>query len=332
MSNDLQTNTAVIKQKRFFAKRKNATAFFLDNIVWLLLLISLIVMGLINPVFFTRQILGNILVQSSILGVLAAGLSFAILIGEIDLSIVGITAFAAACGTMLMKAGLNWILAILVMVLIGILIGTLNGVLVAKLKAVSLIETLAVQIALLGAVMAMTQGRSIVNFSDAYKFVGQGSVFGFPVLPIIFILVYIVVNLVWKRTTFGRSLFAVGGNASSAHVSGIKVDRIKIYAFLVSGGLAGFSGFLLSSYMGAVTSTFGTEYIMYSIAAAVIGGISLSGGRGKISGVLGGVLLLTVIQIGLQILGISSYFVQLSGGMMIFVAVIIDAIRLKLQG
>lgn len=201
--------------------------------------------------------------------------------------------------------------------------------LIAKLKAAALIETLAMGLILQGALMALTQGRSIINFPAAYTWIGQGTVAGLPVLPIPFLLIYLLVYFIWKQTVFGRSLFATGGNSRSAYVSGIRTDRIKIYAFAISGGLAGFSGYLLSAYMGAVTMTFGSDLLMYTLAAAVIGGVSLTGGRGSISGVLGGVLLLTVIQTGLQILGISSYYVTMVGGLMIFIAVVVDALKTK---
>ena len=139
------------------------------------------------------------------------------------------------------------------------------------------------------------------------------------------------VYILWNKTPYGRSLYAVGGNEDAAYVSGNKVDRIKIIAFTISGFLAGVAGFFLSAYMGAVTSTFGTSYDMNNIAATVIGGVACSGGQGNVLGVLGGVLLLTVIQVGLQILGVSSYYVQMINGLIIFVAVLLDAIRLKTQ-
>lgn len=306
--------------------------FILDNIVWFLLILSVIVMGIIQPIFFRQEILMNILVQSSVLGILTAAISFAILIGEIDLSVTGVMAFSACVGTWAMKSGLPWIVTIIFIILIGMGFGIFNGLMVSKLKAVSLIETLAVNIALQGAVLAITQGRAIVNFPEAFKIIGQGSIFGVPILPIVFIIAYIILHSVWKRTALGRSMFAVGGNANCANVSGIKVDRIKIYAFLISGTLAGLAGYLLASYLGAVTATFGSDMQMYCIAASVIGGVSLSGGRGKISGVLGGVLLLTVIQVGLQVLGINSFYVNMAGGIMIFIAVLIDAIRVNFQG
>ncbi|GAB7055161.1 MULTISPECIES: ABC transporter permease [unclassified Paenibacillus] len=302
---------------------------FANHIVWFLLVFGIITMGLIDSTFFSKSILQNILVQTAVLGVLTAGMSFVLIIGEIDLSVVGVLAFSAGLGTTLMNGGLPWFLAVVVIVLFGVGVGFANGWLIAKLKAAALIETLAMGLILQGALMALTQGRSIINFPAAYTWIGQGTVAGLPVLPIPFLLIYLLVYFIWKQTVFGRSLFATGGNSRSAYVSGIRTDRIKIYAFAISGGLAGFSGYLLSAYMGAVTMTFGSDLLMYTLAAAVIGGVSLTGGRGSISGVLGGVLLLTVIQTGLQILGISSYYVTMVGGLMIFIAVVVDALKTK---
>jgi len=304
----------------------------LNNVVWILLLVSVIAIGTMEPLFFTVRIFANVLTQATVLGILTLAISFAILLGDIDLSLVGTMVFTAAIGTLAMKGGLPWVLSILLILILGLIIGLINGVLIAKLKAVALIETLAMQILLSGAVMAITQGRAIVDLPDNYKYIGQGKIGNIPFLPVVFIIVFFIVYVVWNKTAFGRSLFAVGGNASSAYVSGIKVDRIKIYAFGISGLLAGLAGFLLSGYMGAVTSTFGTSYGNNCLAASVIGGVSLSGGRGSVQGILGGVLLLTVIQVGLQVLGISSFYVQMVGGMMIFLAVLIDSIRLKVQG
>lgn len=300
-----------------------------NNIVWFLLIVAILIMGLINSAFFSATILQNILVQTAVLGVLTAGLAHVLIVGEIDLSVTGVLAFSAGLGTYLMNNGLHWFLAIALIILFGLLVGTINGILIAKFKAAALIETLAVGLLLEGALMALTQGRSIINFPSEFTWIGKGTIFGMPVLPIPFLLCYVIIYFVWKKTVFGRSLFATGGNPTSAHVSGINVDRIKIYAFAISGGLAGFSGYLLAAYMGAVTMTFGSDLLMYTLAAAVIGGVSLTGGRGNISGVLGGVLLLTVIQVGLQILGISSYFVTMVGGAMIFIAVMVDAFKTK---
>jgi simple sugar transport system permease protein/ribose transport system permease protein len=237
--------------------------------------------------------------------------------------------FAATIGTLLVKSGFPIPLSILAILAVGLSIGLINGLLIAKMKAVPLIETLAVKLTLLGAFLAITKGRAITDLPSSFKWFGQGRIGPVPFMPIVLIAVFVVVYIIWNKTPVGRSLFAVGGNPEAAYVSGIKVDNIRIFAFAVSGLLAGLAGFLLSAYMGAVTSTFGISYDMNNIAASVIGGVSLSGGQGNVQGILGGVLLLTVIQVGLQILGVSSYHVQMINGIIIFVAVLLDAIRLK---
>ncbi|MFV0352338.1 MAG: ABC transporter permease [Oscillospiraceae bacterium] len=318
-------------QKVKGANKLVTKTMLLNNIVWILLVITIVVIGVMDPRFFSPVILRNVITQAAVLGILSFAQSFAIMLGYIDLSLLGVMSFSATCGLLLVKAGAPIPLAILVILVVGCAIGTMNGVLIAKLKAVPLIETLAVKLTLLGAFLAITSGRAITDLPDSYKWFGQGSIGPIPVLPLMLVLVFVVVYIVWNWTPFGRSLYAVGGNAQAARVSGIKVDRVTIMAFACSGLLAGLAGFLLSAYTGAVTSTFGISYDMNNIAAAVIGGVACSGGQGKVQGVLGGVLLLTVIQVGLQILGVSSYYVQMINGLIIFVAVLLDALRLKAQ-
>ena len=231
-------------------------------------------------------------------------------------------------GLIQVEKGAPVLLAIPVIFLTGALLGAMNGFLIAKLKAVALVEMLAVKLTLLGAFLVITEGRAITSMPASYKWFGQGTILGIPTLPVALAAVFVAVYILWNKTPYGRSLYAVGGNENAAHTSGIKVDHIKIIAFTISGFLA---GFFLSAYMGAVTSTFGTSYDMNNIAASVIGGVACSGGQGNVLGVLGGVLLLTVIQVGLQILGVSSYYVQMINGLIIFVAVLLDALRLKTQ-
>lgn len=303
----------------------------LNNIVWILLLLAIIIIGGLEPSFFTPTILGNVLSQATVLGILSLAQAFAIMLGLIDLSLLGVMSFSATAGLLLIERGFPVFLAIPVIFVIGTLLGAMNGVLIAKLKAVALVETLAVKLTLLGAFLVITGGRAITSMPDSYKWFGQGSVLSVPTLPIALALIFAVVYILWNKTPYGRSLYAVGGNEEAARTSGIKVDQVKILAFTISGLLAGIAGFFLSAYMGAVTSTFGTSYDMNNIAATVIGGVACSGGQGNVLGVLGGVLLLTVIQVGLQILGVSSYYVQMINGLIIFVAVLLDAIRLKAQ-
>lgn len=301
--------------------------FSMNQAVWILLVLAILIMGLFRPSFYSVGILSNILVQATVLGLLAIAISMVILLGDINLSTVGTAGFSALVGVLAMKAGLPVPLAILVILVMGSLIGLINGLVVTKLKANALIATLAMNMVLHGALLAITGGASISQLPDSYKFVSQGRILGLPALPLVLIVVFTIFYFVWERTRFGRALFAVGGNYRGAYIAGINVDSVKIWAYVISGLLSGMAGWLLSGYMGAVTASFGTTYEMQVIAAAVIGGVSLTGGKGSMLGVLAGTLLLTVIQVGLAILGIASTLITLAGGLMIFVAVLIDALR-----
>lgn len=309
----------------------NASRVVLDlsmkHAVWILLVVAILVMGIFKPSFYSIGILTNILVQASVLGILAIAISMIIVLGDINLSTVGTAGFSALIGVSAMKAGLPVPLAILTILVVGGLIGLINGVVVTKLRANALITTLAMNLVLLGALLAITGGTSITQLPDEYKFVSQESIAGVPILPVVMIVVFLLFHLIWRRTRFGRALFAVGGNPRAAYVAGISISSVKIWAYVISGVLSGLAGWLLSGYMGAVTASFGSAYEMQVIAAAVIGGISLTGGKGSMIGVLAGTLLLTVIQVGLAILGLPSTFITLAGGLMIFVAVLIDALR-----
>ncbi len=316
---------------------KNWKLRVIDNIVWVLLLIGIIVFIILKPNYFNPltniNLYLNIPMQASVMGVMTIGLAGTILLGDIDLSCVGIMAVSAASGILMFKNGVVPIpIAMLIILVVGSFLGFVNGVLIAKLKAVALIETLAMNTLLAGVVLAITRGRTITINEKGYTILGQGKIGGFlPYLVIIFLLVYVAMYFVWNRTALGRSLFAVGGNARCAKVSGINVDRIRIAAFTISGLMASLAGLMLSSKMGSINSVFGSSYSMDIIAAAVIGGTSLAGGVGKVSGVLGGVLLLNFIQVGLQVFGMDSYYVQAATGMIILLAVLIDSFRVRLS-
>lgn len=301
--------------------------FSMNQAVWILLVLAILIMGMFKPSFYSFGILSNILVQATVLGLLAIAISMIIILGDINLATVGTAGFSALIGVMAMKAGLPVPLAILLILIVGGIVGLANGLIVTKLKANALITTLAMNMVLHGSLLAITGGSSLTNLPDSFKYIAQGKIGGFPIMPLVLIAAFIVFHIIWTRTQFGRALFAVGGNSRGAYIAGINVDRVKIGAYVISGVMSGLAGWLLSGYMGAVTASFGTTYEMPVIAAAVIGGVSLMGGKGSMPGVLAGTLLLTVIQVGLAILGITSTFITFAGGLMIFAAVLIDALR-----
>ncbi len=318
------------------APKKNTReilGWILHNVVWIWLIALVMIFGVFNEYFFTIFNLQNIMVQATVLGLLGLAVALPLLIAEIDLSIPANAGFSAAVGAIAYSDwGLPWVIAMLLGLVVGTAIGFFNGWCITRLKMVALIETLAMMIILQGALLALTQGKTLNNFAEGYTWIGQVTIAGWPLMPIVFLLMLIIVGILLKNTVLGRSIYAVGGNPAASLSAGIRVNRVKIMTYTLSGFLAALAGFLLASWQMAITSNQGSSYLLYAIAAPIIGGISVFGGRGNVKGVLGGVLLLTVIQVGLAIVNVPSFYVGMIGGIMIFIAVAIDAIRVRYFG
>jgi len=327
MSNTTTATTTGLPSDK---NRRAMLGWVLHNVVWIWLIALVVLFGSFNDYFFTIFNLQNVMVQATVLGTLGLAVALPLLVAEIDLSIPANAGFSAAVGALAYSdLGLPWFLAMLVGLGVGTLIGFFNGLCITKLKMVSLIETLAMMIILQGALLALTQGKTLTNLSDGYVWIGQATIAGWPLMPLVFIIALVIVGIVLRRTIFGRSIYAVGGNPVASASAGIRVERTKIITYTISGFLAALAGFLLASWQMAITSNQGSSYLLYAIAAPIIGGISVFGGRGNTWGVLGGVLLLTVIQVGLAIVNVPSFYVGMIGGLMIFIAVAIDAFRVR---
>jgi len=310
---------------------RTALGWILHNVVWIWLVALVVLFGLFNEFFLTIFNLQNVMVQATVLGTLGLAVALPLLVAEIDLSIPANAGFSAAIGALAYAdLGLPWFPAMLVGVAVATGIGFFNGLCITKLKMVSLIETLAMMIILQGALLAITQGKTLTNLAEGYIWIGQATFAGgWPVMPLVFVVALVAMSILFRFTILGRSIFAVGGNPVASKSAGIRVDRVKIITYTIAGFLAGVAGFLLASWQMAITSNQGSSYLLYAIAAPIIGGVSVFGGRGNVLGVLGGVLLLTVIQVGLAIISVPSFYVGMIGGFMIFIAVAIDAIRVR---
>lgn len=305
----------------------------LHNVVWIWLIALVIIFGAFNEYFLTIFNLQNIMVQATVLGLLGLAVALPLLIAEIDLSIPANAGFSAAVGALAYSDwGLPWFAAILLGLLVGTFIGFFNGWCITQLKMVALIQTLAMMIILQGALLALTQGKTLNNFAEGYTWIGQATLGTWPIMPVVFLIMLLIIGVMLKHTVLGRSIYAVGGNPAASLSAGIRVKRIKIMTYTISGFLAALAGVLLASWQMAITSNQGSSYLLYAIAAPIIGGVSVFGGRGNVKGVLGGVLLLTIIQVGLAIINVPSFYVGMIGGIMIFIAVLIDAFRVRYFG
>jgi simple sugar transport system permease protein len=305
----------------------------LQNVVWIWLAGLILIFGILNPFFLTTSNLQNILVQATVLGLLGLAQSLVLLVGEIDLSIGAVTGISSALGALAIHS-LGFPVAVGVVLGIGVatMIGFINGLCVTRLKMVSLIESLGMMITLQGGLLAITQGNTITDMPDSYNWIGQSTLGGWPLMPVVLLVGFIAMGFTLRRTILGRSLYATGGNAAAAMVAGIRVQRIKTIAFTLSGLISGVAGYLLAAWQMAITSNQGDGFLLYAIAAPIIGGVSVFGGRGSTLGILGGVLLLTVIHVGLAIVYVPSFYVTMIGGVLIFIAVAVDALRVNVLG
>ena len=302
--------------------------------------IFLIVLAVIftsqQPAFASEQNFWFLLRQNFVYGILAVGMTFVILTGGIDLSVGSVLAFAGLVAAAVAK-GSNWrdvgnpdaggtavLLAALAAMAVGSGAGLLHGFAIAKLKVPAFVVTLGGLAAWRGAAQVMSQGQPINKFSDDYRYWGSQFVGPAPVPVVIFAAFVITGYLVLRFTTYGRSIYAVGGNPEAARLSGLNTTGLIMSVYVISGFCAGLCGFLLTSRLGAAEVVAGQGYELIVIAAVVIGGTSLFGGEGSILGTLVGTLLIGVLYSGLAINNVNPYFQPIIIGVIVVLSVYLD--------
>ncbi|GGI41157.1 ABC transporter permease [Mammaliicoccus stepanovicii] len=290
------------------------------------LILLVVVISIMNSAFLDLSNLLNLLRQVSINGLIAFGMTFVILTGGIDLSVGSILALSSAFTAILITSGLDPILALIIGVLAGFLLGVFNGILVTFGSMAPFIATLATMTIFRGLTLVVTDGNPITNLGDSYMFqlFGKGYFFGVPVPAVTMIIVFIILMIILQKTTFGRHTYAIGGNEIASKISGIKVNKVKILIYGISGLMSALAGAILTSRLNSAQPTAGTSYELDAIAAVVLGGTSLTGGKGRIVGTLIGVLIIGVLNNGLNLLGVSSFYQQVVKGVVILIAVLID--------
>ncbi len=296
------------------------------SIVALLVLIAIV--SAINPDFFSVDNILNILRQTSVNAVIAVGMTFVILIAGIDLSMGSILALTGAIAASLVGAEYPILLVVPATLLLGTLLGSISGVIVAKGKVQSFIATLVTMTLLRGVTMVYTDGRPIsTGFSDtadSFAYLGTGYLFGIPVPIWIMAIVFLVAWYVLKHTQIGRYIYALGGNEAATQLSGINVNKIKVFVFAVSGFLSALAGLIVTSRLSSAQPTAGVSYELDAIAAVVVGGTSLMGGKGRVMGTLIGALIIGFLNNALNLLDISSYYQMIAKALVILVAVLAD--------
>lgn len=294
------------------------------------LILLCIIMSFSSPYFLSLTNLMNILRQSSLIGIVAAGMTFIIITGGIDLS-VGSVLSLSSCLTAGMIVNYAWNIwaAIILGLLIGAVFGLINGLLITQIPLPPFIATLGIMGVARGLAFVYTGGAPIYTFPESFKFIGQGMIGVMPFPAVLMLLVYLVFFLLLKRTKLGRYSYAIGGNEEAAILSGISTRRYKAVVYAMTGFLSALAGLVLAARLDAATSVAGDGFELDVIAAVVIGGTSLSGGQGGVIGSLIGALIMGVVRNGLNLLLVSSHWQRVILGLIILAAVTVDVLRKK---
>lgn len=290
--------------------------------VWMLLVVG-VVLAIVSPVFLTSTNLLNVALATSVVALLAAGQTFVIILAEIDLS-VGATLGFSAMVTALTLREQPTIVGIVVGLAVGAAAGLVNGLLVTKTRMPSFIATLAMMSVLAGLTLQFSAGNPVAVTDYDFQNIGQAVALGVPVPVWIMVAVFAVCGILLARTRFGRYVYATGDNAEAAKLSGIPTARVKIMAFVISGVLAGLAGFIVTARLSTASPTAGTGLELVAIAAVIIGGTSLAGGRGNLIGTLVGAFILGVVDNGMNLLDVSPFLQNVVKGGVILFAVLLD--------
>lgn len=291
------------------------------------LLLLILIVTIIDSKFFTMYNILNIFRQVSINGLIAFGMTFVILTGGIDLSVGAILGLSGMVLGLMVSGNIPDFVAIPIVLLLGAMLGTFNGVMVSKVKLQPFIVTLATMTMFRGLTMIISDGIPVMGLtkeSPVLDFFSQGSVLGIPFPMIIFILFLILLAILLQKTVFGRGVYAIGGNEEVARLSSLPTNKIKTLVYVISGVMSALAGVILTSRLSSSQPTAGSSFELDAIAAVVIGGTSLAGGRGRIFGTFIGVLIIGVLNNGLNIIGVSPFYQQFIKGLVILLAVIID--------
>ena len=319
--------------------KKNVGSILGEYGAFIALALLVVVLSVIEPSFRAPSNLMNLLRQASFNGLIAFGMTLVILSDGIDLSVGSVFALSAIICAELLVSGMPAVLAVLIALVVGTALGAISGLLVTKGRLQPFIATLITMTAYRGVAKIITDGKPISQLANSassgeffFKAMGKGSVLiaetiKIPIPAIILVLAFLIVYFVLNKTTFGRRIYATGSNAKCANLVGVNTARIKIACYSISGFLSALAGLLMISRLDSAQPTLGSGYELDAIAAVALGGTSMSGGRGKITGTIAGVLIIAVLNNGLNIMNVSSYYQEVIKAIVILVAVLSDSKR-----
>ena len=308
--------------------------FLKQNAIWLVFIAEIIIFAIASDgTFITGRNIINISRQVSYYGIAAIGMTFVILIADIDLSIGSIiTLVNVVCAWLMVAAGVNMWVAVAISLIMATGIGLINAVMVAAVGIPALIATFASQTVFEGVAYLISGGRPIAGFDSDFGIFGRWSAFDFlPICAILMIICFALGSFILNKTYFGRYFYAIGGNEEAAELSGIRVNRVKYLIYAFSGFFAGLAGIVLLSRANSAQSTVGKGLEFDVITCVVLGGVSVYGGVGSMSGVIAGVLIIGSLTNGMILMDVSEYTQMVVKGLVLAVAVGIDCMSKKLR-
>lgn len=296
--------------------------------VLLATVLFIVIITCVNRVFLTQENISNVLRGTGFTLLTTLGITLVLISGGLDLSVGSVYALGGTVCAKCLVAGVPLWASVFCGLLAGILVGVVNGFIIVKLNIPPLIVTLGMMYIARGVVYVMTQGVPVYPLPDEFKALEQSSVLGgIPNVVVLSLILAVLTNVLMKRTALGRQIYAVGGNADAARISGINVGRTKMFVYILTGALAALTGILMTSRLGSAQALAGQGYEMTVIAAAIIGGTSTYAGVGTILGSVLGALFMEVLSNSLTLLRISVYWQNIVIGVVLIVAVIIDTYR-----
>ncbi len=323
MSTRTMTNTTSDNRKKLLSKE-----WLIEQKSLIALLFLVVVVSFLNPNFFTVDNLLNILRQTSVNAIIAVGMTLVILTAGIDLSVGSVLALCGAFAATLVAMEVPVLVAVPTALLAGAALGAISGIIIAKGKVQAFIATLVTMTLLRGVTMVYTDGRPIstgfTDTADTFAWFGTGYALGIPLPVWLMVVVFAGAWYLLNHTRFGRYVYAVGGNESATRLSGINVDRVKIGVYAICGLLAALAGIIVTSRLSSAQPTAGMGYELDAIAAVVLGGTSLMGGKGRIMGTLIGALIIGFLNNALNLLDVSSYYQMIAKAVVILLAVLVD--------
>lgn len=296
--------------------------------IYVVLVLLFLFFSIASPSFINANNLINVVRQISMLGIASVGMTFALLVGGIDLSIGSqMSMVAVICSIMMTKGNINlWLAAILCIILTSA-VGFFNGIIISKIKMPPLIVTLSTMIIIEGVAFIISKGIPIFGFPQGFSILGQGYIGIIPIPVIIMIVILIIGAIILNKTYIGRYFYSIGGNEEASRLSGIDVDKIKCLAYTLSGLFAGIAGVILLSRTNSGQPTMGKGFEFDVLTAVVLGGVSVNGGVGKISNVISGILIIGVLNNGLVLMGMNTYVQSVIKGVVLLIAVAFDFIQ-----